>query len=67
MADDEESFWSKHHPTALFNAAMYKLEGFLRNSSSAREYLLAAQAEITGINYDAYEDEMQDRPNYMGM
>jgi hypothetical protein len=66
IKDDDESFWSKHHPLALVNAAMFKLEGFLRNASSARDFLAAAQQEITGINFDAYEDEMQKRPNYMG-
>lgn len=66
VADTDESFWSKHHPFALLNATMYKLEGFLRNSSSAKEYLAAAQQEVTGINFDNVEDELQDRPNYMG-
>ena len=67
IADTEESFWSKHHPFALFNATMYKIEGFLRNANSAKDYLLAAQADITGVNYDSVEDELQDRPNYMGL
>lgn len=66
VKDDDESFWSKHHPFALLNATMYKIEGFLRNASSAKEYLAAAQQEINGINFDNVEDEMQDRPNYMG-
>lgn len=66
VGDGDESFWSKHHPLALFNAAMYKIEGFLRNANSATTYLTAAQQEITGINFDHVEDEMQDRPNYMG-
>lgn len=65
--DTEESFWSLHHPTALFNATMYKMEGFLRNMNSAKDYLMAAQSDITGLNYDAVEDELQDRPNYMGL
>ncbi len=66
IKDDDESFWSKHHPTALFNAAMFKIEGFLRNASSAKDYLGAAQQEIGGINFDQISDELQDRPNYMG-
>ncbi len=66
VGDGDESFWTKHHPIALFNATMFKIEGFLRNASSAGDYLKAAQAEISEINFDAYEDEMQGRPNYMG-
>lgn len=67
VKDDDESFWTKHHPLALFNASMYKIEGFLRNASSSKDYLMAAQQEIGGINFDHVEDEMQGRPNYMGM
>ena len=61
LLDSDESFWTKHHPMALYNAAMYKIEGLLRNVSSAKDYLAAAQQELMGINFDQYEDELQDR------
>jgi hypothetical protein len=66
IADTDESFWTKHYPMALYSAAMYKIEGFLRNSQSARAYLEAAQHDVSGINFDSVTDELQDRPNYMG-
>ena len=66
VAGTDESFWSKHHPLLLVSATMYKLEGFLRNASSAKDYLAEVQGELASLNFDAYEDEMQGRPNYMG-
>lgn len=63
---EDSNFWSKHHPLVLVNAALYKIEGLLRNASSAQNFLAVVQQEITGINFDSIEDELQDKPNYIG-
>lgn len=66
VADTDASFWSKHHPEILMNAVMFKIEGFLRSSSSAQSYFQALMNDIRYLNYDYVEDELQEKPNYMG-
>lgn len=64
--DGDESFWTKHYPEILLNAVMFKVEGFLRNTSSATSYFQALQNDIRYLNYDAVDDEMRDKPNIAG-
>ena len=66
VADLDSNFWSKHHWSILVNATMFKIEGLLRNASSAKDFLAMTQQEINGVNFDSVEDELQDKPNYMG-
>jgi len=66
VSDEDTSFWTKHYPDILMNAIMFKVEGFLRNSSSAQAYFQALMNDVRYLNYDAVEDELQDRPNLMG-
>ena len=66
VADTDASYWTKHYPLTLAKAVIYKVELFLRNMSSASDYLLATKNDVMGINFDSIEDELQDKPNYMG-
>lgn len=66
VEDSDESFWTKRYSEILLNAVMFKIEGFLRNSNSATMYFQALQNDIRYLNYDAVDDEMQERPNLIG-
>jgi hypothetical protein len=66
VADTDMSFWSKHFPLTLMYATLYKIEMFLRNAGSAKDYLEHITNDVRGINFDGFEDELQDKPNYMG-
>lgn len=67
LVDDlDMSFWTRHYPDILMNAVMFKIEGFFRNTSSSQSYFQAVMNDVRYLNYDAVEDELQDRPGLMG-
>ncbi len=52
-----KSIWTEAYPDTLLHAALYKLEAFYRNTEGMKDYLLALQGDITGLDYDVAEEE----------
>lgn len=64
--NESESFWTRHYPLLVVSAAMMHMEQFLRNASASKDLLGYISEQVRLINHQIIEDEMVDRPNYMG-
>lgn len=64
--DESESYWSRHFPLLLVEAATYKMEKFLRNNASAVDVYKQLVEQMRLNNYDQIEDEMSEVPNFIG-
>lgn len=70
LLDTDDNWWSINYPDILIQAALFKRETFLRNTSGANDWRVAVIDAVDKINMDlAYEnvsniDQMQDSWNF---
>jgi len=55
-----KSFWTEEHPDILLYAALYKLETFYRNTEGAKDWLNALTLDLSGIDKDLVEEDIDD-------
>jgi len=53
-----KSYWTEVHPEILIEAALYKLEGFYRNTEGAKDYKVALLDDVTGLDHDSVEEDL---------
>lgn len=52
------SYWTEVHPDTLIAAALFKLEGFYRNSEGAKDFKATVMDDVTGLDHDLVEEEL---------
>lgn len=57
--NDDYSFWSVDHPMTLLQAALYSLERLYRNTQGMQDHLIAITRDITKIDHDKVEQDIQ--------
>jgi len=58
--DNDRSFWSAKYPEILIQAALLRLEGFMRNSEGYRDQLSALQLEVQQLDFDHVAQQIVD-------
>ncbi len=53
-----KSFWTEVHPETLIAAALFKLEGFYRNTEGSKDFKATVMDDIVGLDHDAVEEEL---------
>ena len=52
------SYWTEVHPETLIAAALFKLEGFYRNTDGAKDFKNTLMEDVTGMDHDAVEEDI---------
>jgi hypothetical protein len=52
------SYWTEVHPETLIAAALFKLEGFYRNTEGAKDFKATVMDDMTGLDFDLVEEDL---------
>jgi hypothetical protein len=63
----DKSYWTEEHPDILVMAAAMKVEAFYRNSEGLKDYKLAINDALAGIDYDMAEESSNAVKTLEGM
>lgn len=55
--DTDINYWTENYPDILISAALYKLEEFYRNTEGMKDWLLAIERDMTGIDHNLAAQE----------
>ena len=58
--DSSVSYWSENFPAILIKAALYQVEVFNRNTEGMKDWLMALDADLIGLEKDIIEENIVD-------
>jgi hypothetical protein len=53
-----KSYWTEVHPEVLIEAALFKLEGFYRNTDGAKDFKATLMEDVSGLDNDSVEEDL---------
>jgi hypothetical protein len=53
-----KSYWTEVHPEVLIEAALFKLEGFYRNTDGAKDFKATLMEDVSGLDHDSVEEDL---------